>query len=332
MALDSFSGLSEDDTLRPSLPIARRSEAKLARPGMTGGVASMAGEADAALKVRRAPTTKAGELEHIELEVKDEAPLPQKGGTLAANDTLNSVVNGPVNGAVNCAVNGTVNGTVEDVPSLLPISVKTRSLFRAAAAAAMRQLSEMGPSLSEMGPALSEAPWSSVALLYQQHEDVAVNSPAEAGANSPLRVHDNNTVEAAGVAGASSWRMNAPEAKAEGASASRSCVPACPSEAEGNAVSERSKAAATSGSNKVDFSGLSQVMRSSSSEVMNSGLSGLVKAACCALCGGDGDADGPCGRLLPVGLGTHVHVNCAMWSSEVVEKETGTRHPPWPKA
>ena len=42
----------------------------------------MAREAVAALKVRRAPTTKAGELEHVELEIKDEAPLPQQGGAL----------------------------------------------------------------------------------------------------------------------------------------------------------------------------------------------------------------------------------------------------------
>ena len=46
-------------------------------------------------------------------------------------------------------------------------------------------------------------------------------------------------------------------------------------------------------------------------------------AMLCALCG-EGMVEGsPCGRLLPVGLGAWVHVNCAIWSAEVFEKEFG---------
>ena len=43
----------------------------------------------------------------------------------------------------------------------------------------------------------------------------------------------------------------------------------------------------------------------------------------CALCGGGGGGNHPCGRLLPLGVDVWVHVNCALWSSEVFEKEPG---------
>ena len=50
----------------------------------------------------------------------------------------------------------------------------------------------------------------------------------------------------------------------------------------------------------------------------------------CALCGvGGASGSGPaaasvCGRLLPLGVGAWVHVNCALWSAECFEKELGT--------
>ena len=44
----------------------------------------------------------------------------------------------------------------------------------------------------------------------------------------------------------------------------------------------------------------------------------------CVLCGdvGDGEPNG-CGRLLNVGIDQWVHINCALWSPEVVESPDG---------
>ena len=45
----------------------------------------------------------------------------------------------------------------------------------------------------------------------------------------------------------------------------------------------------------------------------------------CAFCG-HGPMELECGRMLPVGGDGWVHVNCAVWSSEVFEKEEGVLH------
>ena len=51
----------------------------------------------------------------------------------------------------------------------------------------------------------------------------------------------------------------------------------------------------------------------------------------CAICGfgpasGSGTGVDQCGRHLPLGLGSWIHLNCAIWSSEVFEKELGVLH------
>ena len=55
------------------------------------------------------------------------------------------------------------------------------------------------------------------------------------------------------------------------------------------------------------------------------GSAGVGNDAVCALCGMGSEA-AVCGRMLPLGLGATVHLNCAIWSTEVFEKELGVLH------
>ena len=54
-------------------------------------------------------------------------------------------------------------------------------------------------------------------------------------------------------------------------------------------------------------------------------VASLLSGRVCVLCGGGGSgaALDECGRMLPVGVDAWVHVNCAVWSSEVQQKSEG---------
>ena len=95
----------------------------------------------------------------------------------------------------------------------------------------------------------------------------------------------------------------------------QTCMPCAPS----SASQANTSAGGTSKDSAVNLSSVNPIV--------------IPPTAVCALCGvgapdptkSDAENAGAvvCGRMLPLGVGSYVHLNCAIWSSEVFERELG---------